>query len=161
MVRLLFRTFRILLKIIFTPLLLAVVLVCTPFILFRFWRAARRLGKYCIANDGKIFLICSRRRGWNELLVNNLIPVVEDSATVCWVGHGPSESDPTVVPGEIATRIRHCTKPLVVLVTRRGLMMTSLNGPLQQWKTRGRKNPRSRKPLRRIFDSAVRSMPRA
>jgi hypothetical protein len=99
------------------------------------WYRARQ---FCRRHDGDVYLICSRRRGWEPFLRNNLFPVTKD-VVVIWKDDAEcSRKTWSVLKWMLANSPPKI--PFVVFVGRKQVFVESLNGPLQAWKRQGKRS---------------------
>lgn len=115
----------------FLPVVVALVLVIW-LVIFVAW--LRRLF-FCLANSGKVFLVCGRQRGWESFTQNNLIPALPDDVAPIWQ-HSPSEH--RMVFRLVQSNAYGTSIPFLVLVTPISVKCHSLNGPLQALKANGK-----------------------
>ncbi len=110
---------------------------------------------YCITHLGELYLICSRRRGWQAFLENNLIPVLPSKVKVIWI-EMPNEKRRFIQA--IAAGRSAYSVPILALVTLGGIKFASLNRLLINKKHLGRSSQGTRDSVRPIIESAVRDI---
>jgi hypothetical protein len=107
---------------------------------------------YCLVHSGELYLICSRRRGWQPFLVNNLIPVLPSQVQVIWLER-PNEKHRFL--RSLGHRRSACSVPILALVTLGGIKLTSLNKQLFDMKHLGKSSQATRERLRPIIETAM------
>jgi hypothetical protein len=90
--------------------------------------------------QGRIYLICTSKRGWHDFLNNNVIPVVPDGVRVTWQKTGHSDEHPTIFAYLVHSRIAGVPKPYFVRITARHPVCRSLNPALRPLKASSRKS---------------------
>ena len=107
---------------------------------------------FCYRNAGRVYLVCSRRHGWDALLRNNLIPVVPDDVTV--IRAESSQGHETVL--RLARRnTNQISTPYLALVTRKGVRSRSLNHRLQGIKNRGKRSTDAQQQIAIVLSKAL------
>ena len=143
-------------KLVFISVLLVVFI---PFVLWCFieeiFIRKRRTLRFCRENCGKIFLICSRRRGWYEFLENNLIPAIPENIEPVWIES--KYKDRKVKPLFVAMNRFYspASKPFLLKVESNTLRRKSLNGILQNYKSKGKKDSSIHRDLNKIVEEQV------
>lgn len=107
---------------------------------------------FCWRHADRIYLICSRRRGWAEFLANNVIPALPDHVTPVWI-----ESPKRLAHVIRAMRLSRSalSKPFLILITPFGIKSTPLNERLYHLKRFGKGAATVRADVRRVVDLAL------
>jgi hypothetical protein len=107
---------------------------------------------FCWTNADRVFLICSRRRGWEPFLRNNVIPALPDHVAAVWL-EAPQQW--TRVVRAIRASNTRLSKPFMVLVTPFGIKTTPLNERLVHLKRFGKRSSEIRADARAVIDAAL------
>ena len=119
-------------------MILVLILACLlalpvfPFLLgFRLYRKRR----FCRLNAGRWFLVVSRRRGWYDFILNNVLPVLPPQASCVWVEqpHREPRRDQNVLL-ILGRHRRGVRKPFMVVVESRRLKVVHLHDQLRPFK---------------------------
>lgn len=111
---------------------------------------------FCWMHSGRVYLICSRRRGWEPLLKNNVIPILPDCVSPVWL-EAPGAMRNVVHAGRLAHVF--LSKPFLVRVARFGLHSTPLNSQLAHLKPRGAVSESAQREAQNIVASALAEFP--
>jgi len=140
------------LLILFSPLLLPLFIVVA--ILACIVGCCHWLGflVFCFTHLDSLYLVCSRRRGWEPFLVNNLIPVLPVQVKAIWI-ESPGTQKHLL---RALRRQRSVTSvPFLALVTPMGLQCKSLNRPLVEKKQQGKASRMTQDVLLPFIEKAV------
>lgn len=92
--------------------------------------ASVRLMRFRRKEAGCCYLICTSRRGWHDFLKNNVAPYLPGNVRVVWHRPGmPKDEDP-IFAHVRRSKYFNITKPYLVCVTRRRLIVRTVNDRL-------------------------------
>ena len=138
---------------IWVPLLAVLVVVAICVAAYRqLW-----LLRFCWKHAGNAYLVCSRKRGWESLLQNNVLPVVPDRLVPIWMECPGPHAD--VVAAARMSNV-FLPKPFVLHVTRFRLESAPLNPELRHLKHQAAVSEAARRDARRILEAALDSAAR-
>ena len=86
---------------------------------------------------GRVFLVCSRRRGWQACLENNILPALPPSVTAVWLETPGGLQD---VIRAARLRPRFVSVPYLLLVSKSEITVRALNERLLHLKRPGRRS---------------------
>jgi len=143
---------RIVIRGIVTALVAGVVILLLPVALASGLLELARGWFFCWRHRGELYLVCSRRHGWHEMLVNNLLPGLPSNVVVLWVG-----------PGGRSRRWAHppfldrpgYAKPYLAAVGWRRVRFASLNEMLRPWRRSGRRDHSTQRELSAVVAAVV------
>lgn len=107
---------------------------------------------FCWVHVDQVYLICSRKRGWEPFLRNNVVPVLPGKLLPIWL-ESPAPFANVVRAGRIANVF--LAKPFLIRVTRFRLLSMPLNSQLADLKCLGAVSEVARRDARKILDAAV------
>ena len=107
---------------------------------------------FCWKYADRVFLICSRRRGWEAFLKNNAAPALPPRVTAVWL-EAPGQWQRVTRALELSGR--GISKPYLVLVTPRGLKFVPLNQRLQSLKRLGQVSAKAREAAGLAIEKAL------
>lgn len=110
---------------------------------------------FCWTHVGREYLICSRRRGWEPFLQNNLVPILPEQISTVWIEAAKPTAD-VLHAGRIANVF--FAKPFLIRVTRFRLLSVSLNPLLANPKCHGAVSESVRVEARRVVETALEGM---
>ena len=110
---------------------------------------------FCLSHLDDVYLVCSRRRGWEPFLANNLIPVLPPYVKAIWI-----ESTSTHKDLLRALRPRRCVTaiPFLALVTPTGIQCKSLNRLLVEYKQHGKPSNAMQDALRPFVEKTLQEL---
>lgn len=150
--------------IIVTPLLvvlgLAILLPVIPFLILteyiRGRRIKSRLRKFCKEKAGSSYLVCTRRSGWFEFIVNNVMPILPPNVSVVW----PRRDRGQAVGG--VELLLHWTpeaygvsKPYLMALSPDGVKIESIHEDLVKLKGSRRKDRETQQKARKIVEDKL------
>lgn len=131
--RVLLGTVTLLFAIVSLPILLV---LAVPVLI---WNEARQWS-FRLSNRDRLFLICTRRHDWREVLVNNVFPVLPEGTVIVWVDDVATNPFPT----QIRMRLAGLQKPFLLRILRKGIRVVDLHRRLLDFKTCRRADDRVR-----------------
>jgi hypothetical protein len=141
-----------LLLLLLSPLLVPLFAVAVVFALCVSFYSWLWLIWFCWTHADRVYLICSRRRGWDAFLKNNAIPSLPSHITAVWL-----ES-----PNRLANVVRAArlggaclSKPFLILVTPFSIKSSPLNHRLLHLKPFGKRSAPVRADARQVIDDAL------
>jgi hypothetical protein len=148
------KSLRLLLILLLIPFLIPVVflagLIFVPVILIDvFW--------FRLRNHGKKFLVYTSRHGWNEFVVNNLIPAMEHTAVAVQIRRGRYQRWSNLEQ-HIHIATSGLQKPLIAAVYWRGVYPQTLHGLLLPLKKHGARNATLQQQLRELVEHELTSV---
>ena len=104
---------------------------------------------------GRVYLVCTARRNWHDLLVNHIIPALPEGSRVVW--RKASRGGDYWKLRRIVDRAWLDVRPLpyLLVVTRRKLRGRSLNESLQPFKDHPAKTDETRRACEAIIVTTV------
>lgn len=114
--------------------------------------------RFRIQHIGKVFVVCSRTRGWHEFLTNNVLPVLPQSWTPVWRNRRGWRDSTFVVSAPLRGALSGHRKPMLVLVNRRSYSMLSFHEDLLDLKPHARRSPQIQSQVQTILDAADREI---
>lgn len=112
-----------------------------------FWVAC-----FCWTHVGQVYLICSRKRGWEPFLQNNVTPVLPTEILPIWL-ESPAPFANVVRAGRLANVF--LAKPFLIRVTRFRLLSAPLNSQLADLKCFGAVSELARRDVREILNATL------
>lgn len=107
---------------------------------------------FCWTHVDEVYLVCSRKRGWEPFLRNNLVPVIPDSLLPIWL-ESPESRANVVRAGRLSNVF--LAKPFLIRVTRFRLLSLPLNSQLAELKCLGAISETARHDARKILNAAL------
>lgn len=107
---------------------------------------------FCWTHVDEVYLVCSRKRGWEPFLRNNLVPVLPDSLLLIWL-ESPESRANVVRAGRLSNVF--LAKPFLIRVTRFRLLSLPLNSQLAELKCLGAISETARRDARKILNAAL------
>ena len=130
-----------------TPLALLIGIPMIAWALLRSWLFRKR-------NRGKYFLVASRRRGWNDFILNNVQPCISSQGSCVWFPRAQRDLK-VVYPDVVRTLGRRSfglVKPYLVVVRRR-LEVVPLHGRLKPLQATRRKDAATQRAVLHILQN--------
>lgn len=87
-----------------------------------------------VRHSGTTFVICSRRDGWHEFLVNNLVPIVPERTTVMWFESASRNVAARSFPRSCQRALAKAGRPTLLTVVHGGIRVVPLHDELTPWK---------------------------
>lgn len=107
---------------------------------------------FCWTHSDRVYLICSRRRGWEPLLRNNVVPVLPNHVSSVWL-ETPGALRDVVHAGRLSGVL--LPKPFLIRVTRFRLLSVPLNSKLVGLKSLGAVSNSVRQDAQKIVETAL------
>lgn len=142
--RLLRKILIVIFKILRGFFLCLVFVLILPLIIYEEIRNTIVLSNFRRRESGKSLLVCSAGRGWYELLINNVIPVLPDHYRVIWTGRTKRKNYGRA-PEAFGCAHIFLETPYVVVVNRNTLESQSLKEVLQKYKDHPQKSEETRR----------------
>jgi len=146
------KIFVVLIVLLLSPLLAALFVLAAFFAICVSFYKWVWLVWFCWTHADRVYLICSRRRGWEAFLTNNAIPSLPSHIKAIWL-----ES-----PNQLANIVRAArlggafsSKPFLILVTPFGIKSSPLNRRWLHLKPFGKRSIRVRDDARHVIDEAL------
>ena len=92
------------------------------------------------SHEGRHFLVCTTRRGWNDFIRNNVGPVLPSSITICLMARKSLDPLSRDVLRAMSTSVRWYARPYLIRVKRLGIAVVPLHEILLPFKQHAKKS---------------------
>lgn len=122
-------------------------------------RCRIQVSRYYRANDGTTWLVWHRRRDWNELMINNVLPVLEGAVPL-------EDRSPVFTTTNPRRRLEwtqgyvQVRRPYLLRLHRGRFTQISLNERLQHLKKRSARSAAVQEEVRQILKQALAELPK-
>jgi hypothetical protein len=135
-----------------------IILLFLPVLPFIILKDKISLIRFRNKNDGNIYLICTRRRGWYDFLNNNVISVLPGNFRTAWHHRARDSKRDPIFENIARAKIFGIEKPYLVIVKNNSFQVISLNKTFQEIKKVQEKSKETQSKALEIIRNNIKSI---
>lgn len=107
-----------------------------------------------VRHSGMTYIVCSRRDGWHDFVVNNLVPIVPERTKVVWFEPASRNAAAREFPSSCRRNLAQAGRPALLTIVKGSVRIVSLQDKLLQWKPHVARDAQVQSQVRAIVAAA-------